>query len=133
MLNATSFARDFSVRRFRRFLIVGAFNSAVGYGVFAGLLLVGLMPEAALFVATVFGVLFNFATTGRFVFFDRDNSRIPHFVAVYVVIYVLNALALRYVTYVGITPWLAQMLLVPPAAVATFLALRTFVFKEKSL
>jgi putative flippase GtrA len=133
MLNATSFSRDFSVRRFRRFLIVGAFNSAAGYGVFAGLLLVGLMPEAALLVATVFGVLFNFATTRRFVFFDRDNSRIPQFVVVYVVIYVLNALALRYATYLGITPWLAQLLLVPSAAVATFFALRTFVFKEKSL
>src|SRR5712671_3707344 len=121
MLNTGFFARDFSVRRFRRFLIVGAFNAAAGYGVFAGLLLVGLMPETALFVATVFGVLFNFATTGRFVFFDRDNSRIPQFVVVYAVIYVLNALALRYVTYLGTAPWLAQLLLVPPVAVATFL------------
>jgi putative flippase GtrA len=133
MLNTASFARDLSVRRFRRFLIVGALNSAVGYGVFVCLLLVGLMPELALLVATVFGVLFNFVATGRFVFPDRDKSRLPQFIVVYFLIYVLNALALRYVTYLGIAPGLAQLSLVPPAAVASFLALRTFVFKEKSL
>jgi putative flippase GtrA len=121
-----------SVRAFGRFVVVGTLNSAAGYGLFAALVLVGLVPEAALLVATIVGVVFNFATTGHFVFANCDPRLILRFVAVYATIYVMNALALRYLTYVGISPLFAQLWLVPTAAIATFLAFRRFVFKEKS-
>jgi putative flippase GtrA len=121
-----------SVRVFARFIVVGALNSAVGYGLFAILVLVGMVPEAALLVATIVGVIFNFATTGHFVFANRDPRLVLRFVAVYAIIYVVNALALRYLTYMGMSPLLAQLLLVPTAAVVAFFALRSLVFKEKS-
>ncbi|KAA0073032.1 GtrA family protein [Tardiphaga sp. P9-11] len=120
-------------RRFGRFLLVGALNSAVGYGLFAGLVVLGLPPEAALLVATVLGVIFNFATTGRFVFGNRDRNRILRFIAVYGVVYLLNAAALRGLSLLMVPPLLGQLLLLPVAAVMTFVALRSFVFKEKSL
>lgn len=120
-------------RRFGRFLIVGAVNSAVGYGLFAGFILLALMPEVALLLATILGVIFNFLTTGRFVFADRDRSRLLHFIAVYAAVYVFNALALRGLALLAVPPLIAQLVLLPTAAVMTFFALRSFVFKERSL
>jgi putative flippase GtrA len=120
-------------RRLGRFLVVGALNSAVGYGLFAGLVLLGLSPEAALLIATVLGVIFNFATTGHFVFGNRNLHRIMRFIVVYSVVYLFNAAALRGLTLLMVPPLLAQLILLPVAAVMTFVALRSFVFKEKSL
>lgn len=119
-------------RRFGRFLVAGMLNSAVGYGLFAGLVLLDLPPEAALLVATVLGVFFNFATTSHFVFGNRDRRRLLRFVALYGVVYLLNAAALRGLTLLTVPALLAQLLLLPLAAVITFVALRSFVFKEKS-
>ena len=45
---------NFTFRTFGRFLVVGAFNSNIGYGLFAVLALAGLLPEVALLIATVF-------------------------------------------------------------------------------
>lgn len=134
MLDGASFPmRNFSFRTFGRFLVVGVVNSVVGYALFAVLFLISGVPEAALLIATILGVLFNFATTGHFVFRNHDKSRIWRFVGVYATIYLINALALRYLTYIGMTPLLAQSLLTPAAAVAAFLALRSFVFRENIL
>jgi putative flippase GtrA len=125
--------RNFPVRTFGRFLVVGALNSAVGYALFAVLVLAGVVPEVALLIATILGVLFNFTTTGHFVFGSHDRSRIWRFAGVYAAIYLLNALALHYLTYAGMAPLLAQLLLTPAAAIAAFLALRGFVFRENLL
>lgn len=125
--------RSPSARRFGRFLIVGVLNAAVGYGLFAGLVVLGMMPEAALLLATILGVIFNFATIGHFVFGNLDQSRILRFVGLYAAVYVLNAFALRGLISLAMPPLLAQLLLLPAAAVMTFAVLRGFVFKEKSL
>ena len=122
-----------SSRRFGRFLVVGALNSVVGYGLFAGFLFVGFAPEVALLLSTILGVIFNFVTTGHFVFGNRARSRILRFIAVYGMVYLLNALSLRGLTSLAVPPLLAQLFLLPIAAVVTFVALRSFVFKEKNL
>jgi putative flippase GtrA len=120
-------------RRFARFLVVGALNATVGYGLFAGFVFLGLAPEIALLLATILGVVFNFATTGHFVFGNRDRSRVLRFIAVYAGVYVFNAAALRLMTTLSVPPLVAQLLLLPVAAIMTFVALRSFVFKGKSL
>ena len=120
-------------RRFARFLVVGALNSAVGYGLFAGFVLLELVPELALLLATTLGVLFNFVTTGRLVFENQDRGRFLRFIAVYAVVYGLNASALRILTLLSVPALAAQLLLLPIAAIITFVALRSFVFKGKSL
>ncbi|QDM33318.1 GtrA family protein [Tardiphaga sp. vice352] len=120
-------------RRFARFLVVGALNAAVGYGLFVGFVLLGLAPEIALLLATILGVVFNFVTTGHYVFGNRDRSRVLRFIAVYAAVYVFNAAALRLMTVLSVPPLAAQLLLLPIAAIMTFVALRSFVFKGKSL
>jgi putative flippase GtrA len=118
------------VRSFTRFLLVGLLNSAVGYGVFAICLLAGVPPEAALLVATILGVAFNFYTTGRLVFGQAGRQKLIGFLSVYAVIYLLNAASLRLLVFWEMPPLVGQLLLMPCAAIATFLALKKLVFKE---
>ena len=87
---------------FVRFLAVGLLNAAFGYSCFAVLLFAGMHYAAALLLATVAGVLFNFNTVGALVFYSRDNRRIVRFVATYVLVYVVNVLGLQFLSWLGI-------------------------------
>lgn len=121
---------DLSV--FFRFLAVGVLNTLFGYGVFSLLVWLGLLPEIALLISTVVGVLFNFTTTGTLVFRNTDRGLFLRFALVYVSIYLLNAGALRGLLWLGMSPFLGQATIVPFSVVLTFLAMRRFVFREST-
>ena len=78
-----------------RFLVVGGLNTVFGYSLFAAFTYFGMPYPAAIGLATVGGVLFNFQSIGRLVFNGAPRSRFWRFVGVYIVIYLLNLLANR--------------------------------------
>ncbi len=106
--------------RFLRFLAVGAVNTGFGYAVFALLVLGGVAPELALPVAFGIGVLWNFFTHARLVFRTRGLARLPQYVAVYLALYGVNALALRAALAAGASPLIAQFFLAGAIAVLSF-------------
>lgn len=114
--------------RFTRFLLVGGLNTAFGYGVFVACLLLGMHYALAGAVSTALGVLFNFKSTGRLVFGERDNRKLPHFVAVYVIIYLVNTLAIGVMLKFGIAEWLGGLILILPSAILSYVLNRQFVF-----
>lgn len=116
--------------QFIRFAAVGVLNSAFGYGLYALFVYLGVLPELALFLATVLGVIFNFFTTGRLVFRNADSRLFFQFVAAYGVIYICNAVALRILVNFDLGALVAQALLMPLSVVATFAIMRAFVFRE---
>jgi putative flippase GtrA len=115
-------------RQFLRFLVVGAVNTAFGYGVFALLTWLGLPYPAAIGLATVAGVAFNFQSTGRLVFGGAPRSRLVRFVAVYAVVYLLNLLAVAGLLRLGLNVYTANALAVLPLALIAYMLQRTFVF-----
>jgi putative flippase GtrA len=115
-------------RRFARFLAVGVLNTVFGYTVYALLLFAGLHYATALLLATVVGVLFNFRSTGRLVFGNRDDSRLWRFMGVYLFCYLLNIGCLRLLDTAGLGPYVAQGVLLPPLTVAAFALNHLFVF-----
>lgn len=119
------------LRRFVRFLAVGALNTAIGYLIFAGLVLLGLESGLSLAGATVLGVAFNFRTTGSFVFANCDNRRLPRYLGVYSAQFLLNWSALRALEDAGMSPLLAQVILVGPMAVLTYLLMAKFAFRPQ--
>lgn len=121
-----------SIERVLRFVAVGVLNTAFGYGLYALFVYLGVLPELALLVATIIGVIFNFFTTGRMVFRNSDNGLFIRFAAAYACIYVLNAVALRVLLGTGFGPFLAQAVLVPCSVIGTFAIMRAFVFREIS-
>jgi len=110
--------------RFIRFLFVGALNTAVGYGFFVLFLWIGAAPPLALALAFVCGVIFNFFSTGRLVFGNRDPRRIFGFCLVYLGLYGINLAALQGLQAAGLEAMIAQAILVGPMAVLSFLALK---------
>jgi putative flippase GtrA len=110
------------LRRFLRFGIVGVVNMGVGYALYA-LLLLGtpLGPQGSLLISFWLGVLWNYLATARFVFGESGFSRLPAYVLCYLVVYALNARALDLlVVRAQWPPLLAQAVLIPAAAVLTF-------------
>lgn len=112
-----------------RFLAVGVLNTAFGYAIFAGGVLVGLPSGIALAIAMVIGVIFNFFTLGRLVFDSRDPTRLPRFVGVYALTYVVNLMLLRLWEGAGVGPLLAQLACLPVTVSLTFLLMRFLVFR----
>ena len=115
---------------FVRFLLVGALNTVVGYGLFAAFVLAGLHYAVAAALSTVLGVLFNFQTIGRVVFESRDRSLLLRFAAVYAVTYVLNVGALRALEATRVHVLVVQAALVLPMAAVAFSLHRRFVFQR---
>jgi putative flippase GtrA len=115
--------------RLVRFAAVGVINTAFGYLVYALLLSIGFGYALASGLATVIGVLFNFKTTGGFVFGSRDNRLIFRFVVVYVVIYCANVMGLWLLDQRGVDPYTAGLITLLPAAVIAYLLNKVFVFK----
>lgn len=119
-------SRDFW--RFVRFLASGGLNFAFYYSLFTALHLLGVAPGPAVVSATVVAVLFNFTTTGRLVFGDRRWRLLPRFVGVYCVQGVANVTLLGGLIRAGVPVLQAEALVIVGLAIATFFALRRFVF-----
>ncbi|MFJ4343849.1 GtrA family protein [Pseudomonas sp. NPDC089401] len=111
-----------------RFLLVGVLNAAFGYGCFAGFLYLGLHYSAALLLATVLGVAFNFKSTGSLVFGSKNNKLILRFVAGYGVVYGANVAGIAALKLLGVDPYLAGMALIVPMALLSFVINNRFVF-----
>lgn len=116
-------------RRFLHFLLIGALNTAVGYGLFVLFLWLGLHYALAAAFATVLGVLFNFKSTGGIVFKSKDNARLPWFVGVYVVVYLINVAGLALLQRTGTPPWLGGLLLILPCAMVSYFLNSRLVFR----
>jgi putative flippase GtrA len=113
--------------RFAAFLGAGVINTGFGYAAFAFFLWTGIGNDLAVICGTISGVLFNFGTF-RTVFSSRGLSRLPHFLAVYGALLVINILALRWLTAMGINPYLGQGIVVAAITPISFLSMRRFVF-----
>jgi putative flippase GtrA len=118
----------FRDRQFLRFLAVGGLNTLFGYGVFSLLVLAGMAPGLSLLIATVLGVLFNYFTTGRIVFAARGWNRLPRFALVYGLTFLANLWSLKSLIAAGLSPLLAQAILLPVVVIATFALNKFLVF-----
>lgn len=109
-----------------RFGLAGLVNAGFGYAVFALLMLAGIWPGAALVGTMGAAVMFNFQTSRRLVF--GSGGRALPFVAVYVVVLVLNWAALRALRWYGLPDLVSQSLLTLPIAAVSFVGQRRFAF-----
>ena len=75
---------------FIRYILVGALNTAFGYGVFGLMTFMGIHYSLAILFATIVGVIFNFITYGRLVFKRSGWKIIWRFIGVYGALYMIN-------------------------------------------
>lgn len=117
--------------QFVRFLFVGALNTAIGYGIFAALILVGVTSTLALVAAYVAGTFINFFTTGLLVFSESRLSSFLRFALAYVVIYFFNLSLFKAVAAVFPNPLVTQALCLPVVVVFSFFLFKMFVFGKR--
>jgi putative flippase GtrA len=118
--------------QFARFLIVGAFNTVVVFIAFAFLIYLGLPPEVALLITVIANIALGFLLTGYAVFGNKDPKRIYKYILAAIVLYIVNALALRILSELGLHPTIAQAFLTPFVVLTSFLLQRFFVFRVTS-
>lgn len=114
--------------QFLRFLLVGALNTAFGYGLFALLIWLRLPYPLAIGLATLGGIAFNFQTIGRLVFNGAKGSRRWRFVAVYGVVYLVNLGGVAGLLSLGLGIYAANGLMILPLAALAYVLQKKFVF-----
>ena len=131
MTRPAPFPAPETLTQFGRFLVVGGINTLFGYGVFFVTYTATQSTIAAPVVATIAGVLFNFLTTGSWVFGGLRSGLFWPFVLVYGVQVCANIAGLQVLTALGLGANISQLLLLPVLAVGSFWGLRRFVFRVR--
>ena len=118
--------------RMIKFLSVGLLNTAVGYGIYAALLLIGMQYLVALLLATIAGVIFNYFSIGKIVFKARSGwLMFGRFITAYITVYVVNAAFLNILTVnFSLNPYLGQMLCILPNVAISWLLMNCWVYKN---
>ena len=116
--------------QFAKFVAIGVLNTAVGYAIYATLVLLGLFEQVALAIAFSIGVAWNYLTHARLVFDYHGANRFPVYAAAYILIYLSNAIGLHWLTGAGYSPLFAQALIAPAAAVMSFVFISRILTKN---
>jgi len=99
---------DTSFIKLIKFGLVGVLNTIFGYLVYAALVLLGVWPGAALALAYVIGVAWNYMTHAKLVFKSQKGHGVFGYIGIYVLIYLGNAFLLQMAITAGISPLVAQ-------------------------
>lgn len=115
-----------------KFLSAGVLNTVFGYAVYAALLYVGTPYLAALFLATIAGVIFNYFSFGRIVFNGLGSRYIfGKFIIAYSIIYGVNALLLHVLTRdFFFSPYMGQVICIPLGVVLSWILMNFWVYKN---
>lgn len=115
-----------------RFLGVGLINTVVGYAIYGILVLVKMPYLAALLMATILGVIFNYFSIGRLVFMSKGGLIVfGKFLATYGVVYGINAAILEVlIKHFQFGPYIGQALCVPVSVIISWLLMNYWVYKN---
>ena len=118
--------------RFFRFLVVGGINTLFGYTIYSIFILLRTHYAIASLLSLICGVIFNFFTTGRIVFHNKNSSLIFRFFLVYGITYLVNLFALSRFDAAGFNMLAAGAIMVLPLAVLSYFLNKKLVFQETS-
>lgn len=118
-------------RKIAKFILVGVFKTACGYGLYLLLLWIGLRYDLALASEYVFVVSVGYVVNRSWTFSNQGRSRaaLLKYVLAYVLVFVLNYLALKLAVGAGIGPAVGQIPCLVLATVASYLLQRYWVFR----
>lgn len=118
--------------RIVKFISVGVLNTLFGYGIYAGLVFIGLPYLIALFIATLAGITFNYFSFGRLVFKAHGGWLVfGKFIFAYAVVYTINAILLSILTQsFNLSPYLAQLICMPSSVLISWYLMSYWVYKN---
>lgn len=114
--------------QFIRFIVVGLFNTFLGFSIFALITFFDFNASNALILTYIIAVPLNFCTTGKLVFDDIRLKIVLRFIVLYILIFSINLAMLKLVMNIGLGQLLAQAVIAPLIAVLSFLIFKYIVF-----
>lgn len=118
--------------QFIRFGLVGALNTAISYVVYALLLSVGVNYALSNFGSLIAGMIVSFHNQGKFVFGNGSLDRLPRFIALWGILYLVNIGLIALFLRMGINAYLGGALAVVPITLLSFFCQRHLVFAPAS-
>lgn len=120
------------IKLLAKFISVGLLNTVVGYAIYGLLILLNMPYLAALLVATIMGVIFNYFSIGRLVFKVRGGRLVfAKFITAYGLVYGINATALDVlIKHFQLGPYMGQALCVPLGVLISWLLMNCWVYKN---
>lgn len=116
--------------RIVRFLVVGMFNTAFSYVIYAGFLFIGFGYQLANLMALVMGIFLSFKTQGRLVFKNTDNRLFGRFLVSWVLIYLCTIALIGRIMTLGLNAYWAGALALPFSVALSYLTQKYFVFRS---
>lgn len=117
--------------RLMRMFVAGGINTVFGFLVFAALSIGLRLPTpAALLIALICGTLFNFLTTGHYVFRQLSIGKYPRFLACYLLLYLINLGLVRLLHGITTDDVISQAILSIPMALLSYLLMARMVFNR---
>lgn len=116
--------------RLARYYGVAAINTLWGYGIYAGLVALGLNLFLAQILSHTLGVVFNYFSYSLGVFQRPPRSKAAYVMA-YGVNYLVSAAFLALFHHFGLSPYLAGLYALVCSSLLNFLVLSRIVFRTK--
>ena len=112
-----------------RFLVVGGFNTALCYAIYALLVSAGLVFWLANLAALLFGIGIGFFTQGRITFGNDDPRRIFRFAAIWLGLYIVQTGLIALLVRARIDPRIAGLIVLPGTVACSYLMQKLVVFR----
>ncbi|MBR1908280.1 GtrA family protein [bacterium] len=117
--------------KFIKFLLVGVLNTIAGYSVFATLIFTGCHYAVANFFVIIFGIIFNFFSTGRLVFRNKNNSLFLKFFNIYALTWFTGTGFIYFFKHIfDNNIYFTGFLILIPNAILSFILMKYYVFKN---
>ena len=123
--------KNIDLETFLKFIIAGIVNTFFGYSIYWILLMLNMHFTVALLIASIIGILFNFYTTGTYVFNNNNIKLLKKFIAIYLFIYVINLVGIKILIYFGFTPSISGLFMQPSIALLGFILQKKIFSKKK--
>jgi putative flippase GtrA len=117
--------------RFMRFLVAGGVNTLFGFAVYSICILAGMAVWLALLIGMLSGTLFNFITTGGYVFRELSLGRFPRFLICYFLVYGINFMLIELISIWLNSKILSQAIITFPLALLSYFLMVRFVFSSE--
>lgn len=111
-----------------RFLVAGVINTAFGYGLYAGLIWLGLDRYVAQAIGYVLGTGFNYFTYSRGVFTGAGPAKL-RFALSYASNYLINLAGLKLASHFMADPYLAGAVTTLAVVILNYAVLKRLVFR----
>lgn len=112
-----------------RYLVVGIFNTGLGYALYALFIYLGLDYKAANLLSLLIGIVISFKTQGRLVFKNTSNRLFGRFAVSWVLIYFFTIALIGQIIDLGFNAYWAGAMALPFSVASSYLIQKYYVFR----